>query len=264
MRQVLNSFLLLLLISSYAFAQEEVGSFSERNLPDSLPQQGTLPKVSVDEAPINQLKINKSKTIGSELKESLSSILLNNKVSSLMFDDEQNTNIEQAIDAFKNNQQYVPKTTDEPKQKTDLEKAKEDAAREREEEEAIAENEKSFVYLASIIYFTTNNWVVWVNEQKITSATNDPEKEIYLTSVTSDSVKIVWKISLSKWKILSGQKSDALAPNLNEDNQVVLEFQFKPNQTYALSTNRILEGRVVVALLKKKESSSTQSTQNNE
>ncbi len=253
--KLLNLFLISILFCSYALAQD-VGSFSEKNLTDGSLKQDVLPKVSTDEAPINKLEVNKSTIIEKDdSKNSIDSLLLNKGVISLMYDDEQNTNIDRAVDAFKNNQQFVPEETEEQKAaNAEKQKNDEDGAKEKD----IAKNEKSFVYLASIIYFTANDWAVWINEQKITPSTNRQDKEIYLTSVKSDLIGITWKLSLSKWRILSGQRSDAIAPNLNENNQVVLEFELKPNQTFALAKSKVFEGRAVAALLKKKEAAKTQ------
>lgn len=258
MRRVLSFATILSIICSTSLAQDS-GNFSEKTLPApdaSSKEASVLPKSPEIAAPTTELKINKTSSIIDSIKDSIGSILVNKKTSSsLMFDDEQISNVDRAIDALKNNQQFVPE--DGSGEKT----AGEKKAAEDEKEKEVAENEKSFVYLSSIIYFTSKDWAVWINDQKITNQTNNKDKELYLSSVNSDSVGVIWKLSLSKWRILSGQKSDDTPPNLNQNNQVQLEFELKPNQTFALNTNKVVEGRAAAALLKKKDETKNPSQQ---
>ena len=252
--RAISSVLISVLFCSYSVAQE-VSNFSEQNLPNESSQKNkVLPKVSVEDAPIKTLEVNKS-TLLSDAKESINTLLLNNdKTISLMFDDEENNNAERALDSFKNNQEFVPEESEEERSANAKKKGEEN---QKAQENEIAENEKSFIYLASIIYFTAKDWAVWVNDQKITYESNNPEKELYLASVTNNSVKLMWKISLSKWKILSGQKVDAQPPNLNANNQVEIEFELHPNQTFSLKAGKVAEGRAVSTLLKPKSSESS-------
>jgi len=246
-----SSSLILALFCSYSVAQE-VSNFSEKNLPNKSPQKNeVLPEVSVDDAPINTLEVNKS-TLLPDAKESIDNLLLNNdKTISLMFDDDENNNSERALDSFRNNQQFIPEESEEERSANAKKKGEEN---QKAQENEVAENEKSFIYLASIIYFTAKAWAVWVNDQKITYESNNPEKELYLSSVTNNSVKLMWKISLSKWKILSGQKIDAQPPSINANNQVEIEFELHPNQTFSLKADKVAEGRAISTLLKSKSS----------
>jgi hypothetical protein len=221
---------------------QETSSFSETNLPEKVaPTKSDNSKAVPPEAVVQKSKT----TIISN--NSLANMLLGNKMTSLMFSDEENSNIERAVESLKNNQIYSP---DEGEGEA---KVKNEADKKKTEEKT--ENEKSYIYLASIIYSNPKDWVVWVNEQKITSGTNKKEKELYLTSVNKDKVSIRWTISVSKWKILSGAKLDALAPAVNKDNKIVVNFDLKQNQTFILSANSVVEGKAVVAILKKKEES---------
>ncbi|MBU6140051.1 MAG: hypothetical protein KGP29_00640 [Proteobacteria bacterium] len=239
--QLLNLILVLTFFCSQSLAQK-TENFSEQNLPSESIKKEDLTNLSTEDAPIKKLEVNKSTLIKKDdsSNNSIGSLLLNKKVISLMYDDDQNANIDRAVDAFKNNKKFLPEETDEQKEIANEEK---DGAR----------NRKSFIYLASILYLTKNDWVVWVNEQKITPSSNRPEKEIYLSSVKNDLIAITWKLSLSKWKILSQQGPEAETPELNESNQVVVKFELKPNQTFSLAENRIFEGRVTDLFLSKKE-----------
>ena len=234
-------FTLIFTGANNALAQE-ASSFSEANLPEKVaPTKSDNSKAAPAEVAVPGSKT----TIISN--NSLANMLLGNKMTSLMFNDEENSNIERAVESLKSNEVYSP-GEDEGEAK-----AKAEADKQKTEEKT--ENEKSYIYLASIIYFTAKDWVVWVNEQKITPATNKKEKELYVTSVHKDKVSIRWTISVSKWKILSGAKLDAPAPAVNEDNKIVVNFDLKQNQTFILSANSVVEGKAVVAILKKKEES---------
>lgn len=260
LQKILSYISISIFICSTSFAQSINESSVENKATNNAEQTNNnpqiLPPISPDDAPIKDLTINKSKIVSGDLANSIGTILLNKKTTSLMFDDDQVSNIDRAVDAFKNNQQFTPEMSDEEmaaqalKDKTNKEnlKAKEEA-----------ENEKSFIYLASIIYFNSKDWTVWINNQKIKAVTNTPTKELYLESVKNDSIKVRWRISLSKWKILSGKRSDADAPNLNENNQVEFVFDLKPNQTFSLNSAKVIEGRPAAAILKKKEDSATSS-----
>jgi len=242
--QLCKFFLLLIFTLIFTGANntlaQETSSFSEANLPEKVaPSKPNDSKVSPTEIAV----LGSKTTIISN--NSLANMLLGNKMTSLMFNDEENANIERAVESLKNNQVYSPgEDEDEIKAKAESDKKK---------TEEKTENEKSYIYLASIIYFTAKDWVVWVNEQKITPATNKKEKELYVTSVYKDKVSIRWTISLSKWKILSGAKLDDPTPVVNEDNKIVVNFDLKQNQTFILSANSVVEGKAVVAILKKKE-----------
>ncbi|OFW81408.1 MAG: hypothetical protein A2887_03805 [Alphaproteobacteria bacterium RIFCSPLOWO2_01_FULL_40_26] len=239
----LYKIIILSLFSLTAFAQEK-NTLEEKNLPDAAKQDD------------KKSSIKNAIAIPGQIQDSLKTILLNQKAVSLMFDDEQTGNIDRAIESLKNNQVFVPEE-EEAGQEGELneeeKKKKEAEDKAKQEKKAEEENEKSYIYLASVIYFTPNNWAVWINDQKITSETNKNQKELFATSVQKDRVKLRWTLSISKWKILSGRKSEEFAPKINESNQVEVEFELRPNQTFILSTTNIVEGRAVIALLKKRE-----------
>ena len=230
------STLLLILFYQNSLAQE-AEEFIENDLPE----------VSVDDAPIKKLTVNKSPSATSAEATPIEDILLSKNIVSLMFTDDQSDNINRALDAFKSNQEFIPEQTAKEREEN-AGKLKEDEDREREKK--VSENAKSFIYLASIVYFTPKDWAVWINDKKITYKDNDPEQEIFLVSVKPDSAQISWNLSVSKWRILSRQSADAVPPNLNENNQVEINFELHPNQTFSLNTSEISEGRALISLLK--------------
>jgi hypothetical protein len=158
-----------------------------------------------------------------------------------MFDDEENSNIDRAIESLKNNQLYSPEVKESQPEIL------------KSDKQPNQESEKSYIYLASLMYFTPKSWVVWVNDQKITSETNDKNKELFIKSVKKDQVSLVWKLSLSKWKVISGKDSENSAPKVNSENQVEISFELKPNQTFSLSNKGVSEGKVAINILKKEE-----------
>ena len=216
---------------NHGFAVEESGIFAESSTDNPSPEDKTNNKASEVLSKV------------SDKKDEIRDLLLNKKPSSLMFNEEESESINRAIDSLNNNQVYTPEN------KKSEEAIKETTAVEVKKEE---ENEKSYIYLASIIYFTAEDWVVWLNDQKITPQTNNKNGELYLKSVQKDYVEVYWKLSISKWKVLSG-KNDTTGLKINTNNQVEVNFTLKPNQTFILGTNSIAEGRAVVALMQKKQ-----------
>ena len=230
----------------YSFAQN--ANLAQADLPDKTPAKAAE-TTKQDAASINtkSVIIDKSALLdtGNNIlghTNDLVNMLLgnDNKVVSLMFGDEEINNVDRAIDSLKNEKTYAP---EEDPNSAEAKKAKEKKAK---EDAAIGENEKSYIYLASIIYYSPKEWALWINNLKITSDNNKNNKELFIKEIYPDRAKIIWSLSVSKWKILSGKKSEDEAPQLNAKNNVEIEFILKPNQTFILSSGRIVEGRAVV------------------
>ncbi len=197
-------------------------------------EKGNLPDLNASKKTEAQLilkTINLTTQDGSK-NELVNTLLGTNKPVSLMFNEEENDKIEKAVDSFKSGQALVLDEND--KDKTDG----------KEDKKTAQENEKSYVYLASILYYSPHDWTIWVNNTKINSAENNPKKELFVKAINQDSVKIRWAIGMSKWKILSGNNSDVM-PKVNAENQVEVDFVLKPNQTFVLGSNNVVEGRAV-------------------
>jgi hypothetical protein len=219
MRKILIIELLLILSFTNALAQNNAG-FKEQDL-----------TVIIQDPAQNPLLQGKDNVVA-EVKAAVDSIITNKKLSSLMFDDEQNDDIERAIESLR----LDPET-----------RAKKFAGLKPGEQKIIKrkeENEKAYIYLGSIIYLNAQNWVVWINNQKITSLSNKKDDEIYLKNVQKDKAKLLWQLSVSKWKILSGYSSEDAPPEVSADNKVQIEFELKPNQTFILSSKRVVEGKI--------------------
>lgn len=160
----------------------------------------------------------------------------NKKFSSnpLMLSPKEHTNLEKALSSLINNVEYVGESLESISDESDM-------ALEKEEEK----NEKSYIYLASLLYFGPNSWVVWINDRKITSDENDPEKEFYIKHINRNSVDLVWTLGITKWKIITGKNEDQM-PEKNDKNQIINSFTLRPNQTYVLADHNVVEGKVSI------------------
>jgi hypothetical protein len=199
---------------------------------------------------INIDKVDSTTPISaSSIKDALDDIFTTSKIKSLMYDEEQFNNIEKAIEAMRNNQSFTPEGAEAKKQSA------EDAKKQAEEIKTLEESEdnvKSYVFLSSIMYFGEKQWSLWINDKKFIANSNSNENELFFKVVSQDKATIVWRLSISKWKILSGKKSEEYAPKINENNQVEVEFTLKPNQTFILSSNKVVDGRAVDSINRRK------------
>lgn len=164
---------------------------------------------------------------------------------SLMFSDKEYRNLRKALSSLVNKIEYSDESPIAPINSVEEEKKEE-------------KSERSYVYLASLLFFSQNSWVVWINDRKITSDNNDPQNEFYIKDISKNSVDIVWKLGITKWKIITGNSDDQL-PEVNSENQIVNNFTLRPNQTYILVDDHIVEGKISVGNSSKKDTSKEKS-----
>lgn len=148
---------------------------------------------------------------------------------SLMLNQNEVKNLKIALSSLKNNVQYQ---SGDMSEKSDVKKVKEDSA-------------KSLIHMSSILYLTNKNWVIWLNDVRISSEDNDPSNEFYIESIVANKVSIVWSLGITKWKILTNSAEGEKDPEVNENNQIVNRFTLSANQTYVLKTNSIVEGKIL-------------------
>ncbi len=235
----------------YSFAQNQTKDLAQIDLPDKTPAKNSrLSNKSLEKlSDAANSVIDKSKlldtgnSILTNTNDLVSTLLGTNKVSSLMFSNEELSDLDRAIDSFKSGQAFIAQQ--DPKNIVDTKKDKK-----IKDPNAEDENEKSYIFLASIIYYSPKEWALWINNLKITSDSNKNTKELFVKEIYPDSAKIVWSLSISKWKILSGKKSEESTLKLNAKNNVEIIFTLKPNQTFILGSNRVVEGRAVINLVK--------------
>lgn len=229
---------------------EELVSNPSQGKLDDLASKTSKASTQIDDKEKALLNKNATENILNRIGSGIAAINSTDKSPSLMLEADEYNNVNRAIESLKTNQVFTPDSPDSligsSNQNSNDEKKRlqqEEEAR-KLEEKRLKESAKAFIYLSSILYFSPDNWVVWVNDQKITSKTNSPNKEFYLTKVNSSEVGIFWTLSMSKWKIISGKANESLAPKVNEKNQVEIEFSLKQNQTFILSQDSIIEGRI--------------------
>lgn len=148
---------------------------------------------------------------------------------SLMLNKNEVKNLKIAISSFKNNIQYQ---SEELVVESAKQEVKEDSA-------------QSLIHISSILYLDNKNWVIWINDKRITSDDNEINNELYIESISPNKAVILWSLGLTKWKILTNSNDETQNPELNENNQIVNRFTISPNQTYILKTNKIIEGKII-------------------
>jgi hypothetical protein len=158
----------------------------------------------------------------------------NKKIVSLMFSEKENSEIDRAIDSQKSNQIYVPEKLSNKSDDPDASKYENYG------------NQASNLHLSSIIYLDKDHWAIWINKKKIISEENNPSNEIYVDSITKDNISIIWAIGVSKWKALSGVSSSDDLVNVDSDGKVRIRFNLKPNQSFILSRNIVIEGKTIL------------------
>lgn len=154
---------------------------------------------------------------------------------SLMYDKEQERKIWEAYEASKNKAPLV-----------------EAGPTEIVEEDLPKDSIISYIYLGSILYRSKDDWTVWINDQKISSRDNKRENELYIKKIDAEKADISWTMSISKWKILTGNRFTENAP-LNANNQVEFNFILSFNQTYILNTNEVVEGKISPSVTKNED-----------
>jgi hypothetical protein len=161
---------------------------------------------------------------------------------SLMYSQEEADGIKKAIEANKSGQAFLAQE-ESSKELTPEEKAALEEERKRKELAEI--NERSKIHLGSILYFSENSWVIWLNKNKISASDNKASNEFYVESIDGNEVVVLWSLSLTKWRVLSGRSNNDDAPKTNASNRVTLRFTLMPNQTYLLRDDVVIEGKTI-------------------
>jgi hypothetical protein len=221
----LLSLFLIITFSFQAHTQENMASQTSQIIEttNQASREKKKPEIPTSKTPIS----------ASSIKKSIEDLFSGTKIQSLMFSETDSSNIDKAIEAFQNNQIFELEGEEETPEKSTIEEVK----------KMEQENVKAYIFLSSILYFGNDSWSLWVNDKKYTAKSNKVENELYFKSVERDKVNIIWKLSVSKWKILSGLRSESLAPKINNNNQVEIDFTLQPNQTFILSSSKVVNGK---------------------
>jgi hypothetical protein len=105
------------------------------------------------------------------------------------------------------------------------------------------------IYLGSILYYSPDNWAVWVNGKKLPSHFNNPANVFYVTRISRTEATFAWKPqNFRGMGQLWGEKS--ARPETTPKNVAVdvsaktVTLTMHPNQTFIPSTLKIAEGIV--------------------
>ncbi len=200
---------------------------------------------SSDKKPVDNSVKNLGKIIALDKNSDISLSILQSRTSSMMYDEKELKNIDRAITALKNQESFSP---DQDENTPIINK-------EEVQKKVIEEisPEQSYVYLASILYISPNSWVIWLGDNKITTENNSRKNEFYVTKIDRDKVKIMWKLGITKWNILTGNQADSAPPKTNQNNEVETLFTLHPNQTFILKSKKVVEGNSVIETAKAKQ-----------
>jgi hypothetical protein len=222
------NFLSLCLVIAFSFS-----AHAQENIANQANQIVETTNQNSQEKKKTETPTSKTPISASSIKKSIEDLFSGTKIQSLMFSETDSSNIDKAIEAFQNNQIFELEGEEENPEKSTVEEAK----------ILEQENVKAYIFLSSILYFGNDSWSLWINDKKYTAKNNKPENELYFKLVERDKVNIIWKLSVSKWKILSGLRSESLAPKINNNNQVEINFTLYPNQTFVLSSSKVVNGK---------------------
>ncbi len=215
-------------------------SFNKTDI-NAKPSQNINNTENLDSKNVNP---NKSLQID-DLQEGMADLIMGSKATSLMFDDREIDNIERAVESYKNKQVFILDENSENKQdpaNSDSEDISEKIKNSLINGQEDDLNPNSYIYLASIIYSSSDNWAIWLNNKKITSESNKSDKELFVKSIDKNKVSIQWNVSPTKLKVLVGSKAeDNFKTNAN--GLIEIKFSLRPNQTYILGNDKVVEGK---------------------
>ncbi|MCE2927065.1 MAG: hypothetical protein LW823_05440 [Rickettsiales bacterium] len=98
-------------------------------------------------------------------------------------------------------------------------------------------------FLESLVYHAADNWIVWVNGQKITQATPVENTDLVVESINQDYVSLLWRPASMDKVIETWDKSANPRVTVNKRAGKV-QFSLRPNQTFSSYVMDILEGKV--------------------
>jgi hypothetical protein len=106
---------------------------------------------------------------------------------------------------------------------------------------------KTFTYpqffLSSIAYYSPNDWVVWINNEKITQNSGVSASGLRVTKISGEKVVVEWKPEKMDKIIDNGAVSDDGVQVDFMRNKVV--FPLKANQTFSSYAMRVVEGKIL-------------------
>ena len=101
------------------------------------------------------------------------------------------------------------------------------------------------ITLNSLLFLNPSDWVVWINDKKITSFENRLNKyEFRIAEVNEKQVSFYWVISRTRFDIINRknliQESDY---DVNENNKIELKIKLYVNQSYIPTYNIVINSK---------------------
>ena len=101
------------------------------------------------------------------------------------------------------------------------------------------------ITLNSLLFLNPSDWVVWINDKKITSFENKLNKyEFRIAEINEKQVSFYWVISRTRFDIINRknliQESDY---DVNENNKIELKIKLYVNQSYIPTYNIVINSK---------------------
>lgn len=107
-------------------------------------------------------------------------------------------------------------------------------------------------YLSSIAYYSPDNWVIWIDNEKITQGSGVSASGLRVIGINKGKVTLEWKPErMDKVADVDSQSADNPVDVDPIGKKVV--FSLKPNQTFTSYAMRVVEGKVAPVTVNIKE-----------
>lgn len=198
----------------------------------SPPAAAPVPAPATDEKGLPTISIGEQPLPASENKEVVDPTQI--QVPSLFFTQKEMARIHAAVESYRQSA-AARRVIEPPKPETP---ATPDTTLQQQQQNNLAPPQ---FFLASLVYHSAKDWVIYINQQKITSQTPLEMPEIRVESIDRDKVVLVWKPVNVIWLNI---------PDPDPDNSVVIDkpngtvtFTLHANQTFLVATMQVIEGK---------------------
>jgi hypothetical protein len=101
-------------------------------------------------------------------------------------------------------------------------------------------------FLESVVYHSPKDWVIWLNNDKITQDTPKANAEISVEAIDENKVVLKWHPSIvDKDRIMDVWKRTSNTETLVDPMDNTVQFVLHTNQTFSSYVMRVLEGKVL-------------------
>lgn len=98
-------------------------------------------------------------------------------------------------------------------------------------------------FLESLVYHASNNWIVWINGQKLTQDSPTENSDLSVVSIDKDKAQILWRpVAMEKVTEVWDKSPNNEVAVSRRDGTV--KFTLRPNQTFSSYVMYVLEGKV--------------------